>query len=158
MSAFSHSTAALLLAISVTTVSAAQAADAASKAKEASKFTASANQGFAQRFDLASAQDFEDAQRGLVAQIPDGVIKNAKGDMVWNGKQFEFIKGDAPDSVNPSLWRQEKLNNAAGLFKVAEGIWQVRGYDLANMTLVAGKTGFIHSVNRSFIVSSAFIP
>lgn len=117
--------------------------DNAAQPKAASKSTASANQAFAKRYDLASPQDFEDANRGLVAQMPDSLIKNSKGETVWDGGQFGFIKGDAPDTVNPSLWRQEKLNNAVGLFKVTEGIWQVRGYDLANMTLVAGKTGWI---------------
>ena len=58
-------------------------------------------------------------------------------------QRFDFIKGDAPATVNPSLWRQEQLNNAQGLFKVTDGIYQIRGFDIANMTLVEGKTGWI---------------
>lgn len=121
---------------------AAPAADPAAP-KPASKATVEFNRAFAQRYDLASPQDFEDASRGLVARMADETIRNAKGEPIWDGQQFGFIKGEAPETVNPSLWRQEKLNNAVGLFKVTEGIWQVRGYDLANMTLVAGKTGWI---------------
>ena len=105
--------------------------------------TAQANQQFGAALELGNQQDFEDASRGLVARMPNVPIKDAQGNTVWDGSQFAFIKGEAPPSVNPSLWRQEKLNNEAGLFKVTEGIWQIRGYDLANMTLVAGKTGWI---------------
>lgn len=105
--------------------------------------TAQANKQFGAALELGSPQDFEDASRGLVARMPNTPIKDAQGNTVWDGSQFAFIKGEAPASVNPSLWRQEKLNNEAGLFKVTEGIWQIRGYDLANMTLVAGKTGWI---------------
>ena len=111
--------------------------------KPAAESTRAANAAVAKAFDLASPQDYEDAARGLVAQLPDGLIRNDKGEAVWNGAQYGFIAGDAPDTVNPSLWRQEKLNNNAGLFKVTDGVWQIRGYDLANMTLVAGKTGWI---------------
>ena len=105
--------------------------------------TAQANRAVAAAYDLASPQDFEDAARGLVATLPGGVIRDAQGNIAWDGGQFAFIRGAAPGSVNPSLWRQEQLNNQAGLFKVTDGIWQIRGYDLANMTLVQGKTGWI---------------
>jgi len=71
--------------------------------------------------------------------LPDDRVKDEKGEVVWDGLQFRFIQGDAPDSVNPSLWRQEKLNNHAGLFKVTDGIWQVRGYDLANIDISIGQ-------------------
>lgn len=105
--------------------------------------TAQANRAFGVALDLANQQDFEEASKGLVATMPDPVIKNAQGDVVWDGTKFAFTQGDAPASVNPSLWRQEKLNNQVGLFRVTDGIWQIRGYDLANMTLVQGKTGWI---------------
>ena len=105
--------------------------------------TAQANRAVAAAYDLAQPQDLEDASRGLVATLPGGVIRDAQGNIAWDGGQFAFIRGAAPDSVNPSLWRQEQLNNQAGLFKVTDGIWQIRGYDLANMTLVQGKTGWI---------------
>jgi len=105
--------------------------------------TAQANRAVAAAYALADPQDLAQASRGLVATLPSSVIRNAQGDVAWNGGQFAFIQGAAPDSVNPSLWRQEQLNNQAGLFKVTDGIWQIRGYDLANMTLVQGKTGWI---------------
>jgi linear primary-alkylsulfatase len=121
----------------------APAASADDGPQAATATTAAANAAFGATLDLGNRQDFEDASRGLVATLPDPLIKDAQGATVWDGRQFEFIHGPAPASVNPSLWRQEQLNNHAGLFQVTDGIWQLRGYDLANMTLVAGKTGWI---------------
>ena len=132
---------ALALATALSAPAAAQAPDLA--AKPAVESTRAANAAFGKAHDLASPQDFEDAARGLMAQLPGGLIKNDKGEAVWDLSKFGFIAGEAPDTVNPSLWRQEKLNNSAGLFKVTDGVWQIRGYDMANMTLVAGKTGWI---------------
>jgi alkyl sulfatase BDS1-like metallo-beta-lactamase superfamily hydrolase len=88
-------------------------------------------------------RDFDDATRGKLAELSDPLVKAADGRVVWDTKRYDFIKGDAPASVNPSLWRQQMLNTAQGLFKVADGIYQIRGYDLANMTLVEGATGWI---------------
>ncbi|MEZ5662299.1 MAG: alkyl sulfatase dimerization domain-containing protein [Burkholderiaceae bacterium] len=121
----------------------AMAAAAQDLRKPASDFTAQANKSFGAALDLANPADFEAASRGLVARMPDGVIKTAKGDPAWDINRYDFVKGTAPDTVNPSLWRQGQLNNNTGLFKVTEGIWQVRGYDVANMTLVSGKNGWI---------------
>lgn len=92
---------------------------------------------------LSDMADFEDAKRGLLASVPHLEIHDGQGNPVWSQKQYEFIEGDAPDTVNPSLWRQEQLNNIHGLFQVTEGVYQVRGFDLANMTLIEGKTGWI---------------
>ena len=83
-----------------------------------------------------------DARKGFVA-APSGQIKDAQGQVIWDFDAFAFVQGDAPATVNPSLWRQATLNNQIGLFKVTEGIWQLRGFDLANMTLIQGKTGWI---------------
>jgi len=104
--------------------------------------TAKSNQQLAQTLDLANQQDFEDAARGLIAR-PSGKLLNADGSVLWDYERFDFVKGDAPASTNPSLWRQAKLNNYAGLFKVMDGIYQLRGFDLANITLIEGKTGWI---------------
>ncbi|ARN19664.1 alkyl/aryl-sulfatase [Piscinibacter gummiphilus] len=109
----------------------------------ASSITAAANKAFGAALDLGSKEDMQNATRGFIARLDDPVISNAKGEPVWDGRQFTFIRGDAPATVNPSLWRQEKLNNEVGLFEVTDGIYQVRGYDLANMTLVRGDTGWI---------------
>ena len=62
---------------------------------------------------------------------------------MWDFDAFQFVRGTAPATVNPSLWRQAILNNHIGLFKVTEGIWQLRGFDLANLTLIEGRTGWI---------------
>jgi alkyl sulfatase BDS1-like metallo-beta-lactamase superfamily hydrolase len=105
--------------------------------------TAQLNRAFGAGLPLADQRDFENARRGLIATMPDAAIKDAKGNVVWDNGRSAFIQGQAPDSVNPSLWRQETLNNIHGLFKVADGIYQLRSYDLANMTLVQGKTGWI---------------
>ncbi|MFV0681245.1 alkyl/aryl-sulfatase [Ottowia sp.] len=111
--------------------------------KPASSFTAQANKAVGQAYDLNNQKDFEAASRGFVARMPDGQIKTANGDLVWDINRYDFVKDAAPDSVNPSMWRQSKLNGNTGLFKVTEGIWQVRGYDVSNMTLVSGKNGWI---------------
>lgn len=82
------------------------------------------------------------ANRGLVAR-PTGVILGPDGKPLIDFTEFNFIDGKAPATVHPSLWRHAKLNAQAGLFKVTTGIYQLRGFDLANMTLVEGKTGWI---------------
>ena len=87
--------------------------------------------------------DFEEARRGLIASAPHLQIKDAEGASLWDMQQFDFIEGPAPASVNPSLWRQAKLNNIHGLFEVTPGIYQLRGFDLANMTIIEGNSGWI---------------
>ena len=111
--------------------------------KPATARTAAINQAFGASLPLADQRDFDDAKRGLIGVMPDPVIKNASGNVAWDTSRFDFVKGEAPASVNPSLWRQETMNSMYGLFQVAEGIYQIRSYDLSNMTLVAGKTGWI---------------
>jgi len=115
----------------------------ASGAVAATTFTAEANQAVADALPLADQQDFDDARRGLVASEPDLEIRTAEGKVVWRPKDYGFVDGQAPASVNPSLWRQARLNGIHGLFKVAEGIYQVRGYDLSNLSLIRGRTGWI---------------
>jgi alkyl sulfatase BDS1-like metallo-beta-lactamase superfamily hydrolase len=101
-----------------------------------------ANADVAKVYDLADARSFEDAARGLIA-APSGQVRDAAGRVIWDFDGFAFVEGAAPPTVNPSLWRMARLNNNAGLFKVADGIWQLRGFDLANITLVEGRTGWI---------------
>jgi len=93
--------------------------------------------------DFTLQQDYLDATQGLIAQEDHVHVLSKDGKTIWNTKDYDFMSGEAPDTVNPSLWRQEKLNNIHGLFKVSEGIYQIRGYDLANMTLIKGQTGWI---------------
>jgi alkyl sulfatase BDS1-like metallo-beta-lactamase superfamily hydrolase len=106
--------------------------------------TVAANRAVAESLPLADAQDFEDARRGFVASVPGLKVQKSDGRPVWDLGAYEFINdAPAPDSVNPSLWRQAQLNNIHGLFKVADGIWQVRGYDISNMSLIEGERGWI---------------
>jgi alkyl sulfatase BDS1-like metallo-beta-lactamase superfamily hydrolase len=88
-------------------------------------------------------QDFADARRGLLASEPEVVIEDARGRRIWDTTAYGFVSGDAPETVHPSLWRQARLNGIHGLFEVADGVYQVRGYDLSNMTLIRGATGWI---------------
>ncbi|MEN8160386.1 MAG: MBL fold metallo-hydrolase, partial [Myxococcota bacterium] len=104
--------------------------------------TAAANVAFGAALAIDDPQDFEDAKRGLVATDPEMEIALPK-DRRWSQRDFTFAEGNAPASVNPSLWRQTKLNNLHGLYEVTEGIYQVRGYDLANMSWIRGETGWI---------------
>jgi len=105
--------------------------------------TIEANRAVLRDLDFSDQQDFEDAARGLVAADPELQLRAADGSAVWNLPANAFIEGDAPASVNPSLWRQARLNNIQGLFKVTEGVYQLRGYDLSNMTLIEGDSGWI---------------
>lgn len=93
--------------------------------------------------DFADRQDFEFAERGFVATRADPRITAADGRVVWDLSADAHLAGPAPATVNPSLWRQAQLLSKHGLFKVADGVWQVRGFDLANATFIAGKTGWI---------------
>lgn len=128
-------------AATVAPVAADSAADAAGHTA-ATRATAAANAAVAKDLPLDDTQDFEDARRGLVASEPDLEIRK-EGETVWRPKDYAFVDGAAPESVNPSLWRQAKLNGIHGLFQVADGVWQVRGYDLANLSLIRGKSGWI---------------
>ena len=109
----------------------------------ASATTISHNAEVAAALPLAEEQDFADARRGLIAGDGDVVIRRADGSTVWDTTAYAFEQGAAPASANPSLWRQAALNNIHGLFKVADGVYQVRGYDLSNMTLIRGASGWI---------------
>jgi len=104
--------------------------------------TAKANEATAKAQDLSDPKSFEDAKRGFIA-APTGQVRDAAGNVIWDFDSYAFVKGPAPATVNPSLWRQALLNNQIGLFKVTEGIYQLRGFDLANITLIEGKTGWI---------------
>lgn len=88
-------------------------------------------------------RDFEAAERGFVAALDPSEIRDADGNVVWDANEFAFITGDAPDTVNPSLWRQSTLVSKQGLFEVTEGIYQARGLDLSNVSFIEGDTGVI---------------
>ena len=89
-------------------------------------------------FNWQDRQDFDFASRGLVHRPNDPDIRDQDGNIVWHHEQFEaFLKGDAPETVHPSLWRHALLNNFRGLFKVCDGVWQVRGESLASAWRIA---------------------
>jgi len=95
-------------------------------------------------FDWENKQDFEFASRGLIHRPDDAAVYDALGNIVWHHEAFEeFLHGDAPLTVHPSLWRHALLNNFRGLFKVTDGIYQVRGESLANVTFVESDNGYI---------------
>ena len=101
------------------------------------------NNAFLSKLPFADRADFEDVTHGFVATLPDAPVRGPSGNVVWSQKDFAFLEKDAPDSVNPSLWRQAQLNHSHGLFKVVDGLYQIRGFDISNMTLIEGDTGLI---------------
>jgi len=92
---------------------------------------------------FADTRDFDDAKRGLVARRQPNAVTADNGRVVWDNDTYAFIQGDAPDTVNPSLWRQSALVAMDGLFEVVPGLYQVRGMDLSNISFVEGDTGVI---------------
>ena len=116
---------------------------AAEAPKDATAATQQANNLLYNQLPFSDNTDFTDAHKGFVAPIPQDVIKGEKGNVIWDPQQYAFIKeGDkAPDTVNPSLWRQAQLINISGLFEVTEGVYQIRNLDLSNMTIIEGKEG-----------------
>jgi len=101
------------------------------------------NAAIAATLDWADAQDFDFASRGFIGTIADGKIRDAAGNVLRDLADEAQFSGPAPPTVNPSLWRNAVLGAKHGLFRVADGIWQVRGLDLANMTVIRGATGWI---------------
>ncbi|MFD3706612.1 alkyl/aryl-sulfatase [Nocardia sp. NPDC058658] len=101
------------------------------------------NQTLLRALPFGDTQDFADAERGFVAALIPGVVTKADGDVVWDIDAYSFLDGECPPTVNPSLWRQSQLCVKQGLYEVADGIYQIRGFDLSNMTLVEGDTGVI---------------
>jgi alkyl sulfatase BDS1-like metallo-beta-lactamase superfamily hydrolase len=89
------------------------------------------------------ARDFADAERGFVTALQPCVVKAADGRVVWDNDVYDFLTGDAPTTVHPSLWRQSTLAAKQGLYEVVEGVYQVRGLDLSNISFIEGDTGVI---------------
>jgi alkyl sulfatase BDS1-like metallo-beta-lactamase superfamily hydrolase len=120
---------------------------AADTAKPATEATKEANAAVLDALPFSNKQAFEDSKRGFIAPLENGgLVKNAKDDVVWDLPKFDFLAGDkaAPDTVNPSLWRQAQImQHFTGLFEVTEGIYQVRGLDLSNITFIEAPEGVI---------------
>ena len=119
----------------------AQTADFASK--PASNMTIAAQAAERASLPKDNGMDAKFAAQGFIATRTDPIIRNKDGKPVWNLAAYDWMKGDAPPTVNPSLWRHMTILRKNGLFKLADGVWQVRGFDVSNMTVIAGKTGWI---------------
>ncbi|WP_308367101.1 MULTISPECIES: alkyl sulfatase dimerization domain-containing protein [unclassified Microbulbifer] len=117
----------------------------AQESKPATEATRKENAAVEQQLPFEEQQDFKDVKRGFIAPLPDkGVIKNDEGLPVWDLSAYAFAQGkDAPDSVNPSLWRQLQLLSEGGLYEVVPRIYQVRSADLSNITFIEGDTGVV---------------
>jgi alkyl sulfatase BDS1-like metallo-beta-lactamase superfamily hydrolase len=102
-----------------------------------------ADQRADRRADLDDPGDFVDADRGWIASLDPGVVSAADGRVVWDNDAYAFLDADCPSTANPSLWRQGQLVRRQGLYEVVPGIYQVRGLDLSNMTLVEGSSGVV---------------
>ena len=131
----------MALSSSLSSISFAQAAD--ELRKDAAGPTQQANNALYDQLPFSDNTDFTNAHKGFIAPLPPEVIKGEAGNVIWNPGQYAFIKeGEkAPDTVNPSLWRQSQLINISGLFEVTEGVYQIRNLDLSNITIIEGKNG-----------------
>src|SRR5947199_2462110 len=112
--------------------------------KEASASVVAQQAAMLNALPFSDTADFDDASRGFLGTLENARIANAQGRVVWSLEPYGFLAEEkAPETVNPSLWRQSRLNMQHGLFEVVPGVYQVRGFDLANMTLVEGDHGVI---------------
>lgn len=120
-------------------------ANAKEEAKAATQYTQQVNQNYAKSLPFSDRQDFDDAQRGFIAPLLDeGILRDANGKVYYRADDYKFdINAAAPETVNPSLWRQSQINGISGLFKVTDKMYQVRGQDISNITFVEGEKGII---------------
>ena len=112
--------------------------------KPATPITCAHNRSVLDRLPFSDRADFEDAGRGFIGTLEKVEFRNADGRVIYSLEDYAFLADEqAPDTVNPSLWRQARLNMANGLFAVTERIYQVRGFDISNMTIIEGSRGVI---------------
>ena len=113
--------------------------------KPATAQTRQANADAVAQLPMSDRRDFDDASRGFIATLDDPLIRRADGVPVFDLSAHDFLKAtdDAPDTVHPSLWWHAQVNNHHGLFEVTDGIYQVRGFDMSNITIVEGDEGII---------------
>ena len=111
--------------------------------KDATAATRAANAALLAALPAEDGADFERASRGFIDTLPDARVE-VGGRVAWDLSPFAFEReADCPPTVNPSLWRQARLNLNHGLFKVTEGVYQVRGFDISNVTFIEGDAGFV---------------
>src|ERR1700720_811661 len=112
--------------------------------KDASASVIAQQAAMLQALPFSDTADFDDASRGFLGALEHAQITSAQGRVVWCLEPYGFLsEEEAPVTVNPSLWRQSRLNMNHGLFEVVPGVYQIRGLDIANMTLIEGDTGVI---------------
>jgi len=112
--------------------------------KDASPFVVAQHEATLKALPFSDVRDFDDAARGFLGTIDNAKIASPQGRLVWSLEPYAFLKDEtAPPTVDPSLWRQSRLNMNHGLFEVVPGVYQVRGLDIANMTLIEGDTGVV---------------
>lgn len=104
--------------------------------------TLAVNGAISQRLPLAREEDERNTARGWLATL-QGPVLRADGGVAWDPAWFDFLQSECPETANPSLWRHAQLNAKHGLFEVTDGVWQARGCDYANMTIIRGQTGWI---------------
>jgi linear primary-alkylsulfatase len=119
------------------------AAEVSFEPKPASESTQRVQQQIAAALPEDDGKDLEFATRGFIGTLEDPVIKKDDGEVIMDLARYDFVRGEAPDTVNPSLWRHVEVLAKHGLFQVAEGVFQIRGLDPANMTIVEGDTGWV---------------
>jgi len=114
------------------------------QSRDAEPATRAANEALVKSLPFSDRADFDDAERGFIATLPSGVIAGPGGKPAFDTRPYAFLQSDTvPATVNPSLWRQAQLNTVNGLFKVTERVYQVRGLDISNMTIIEGDSGLI---------------
>lgn len=113
------------------------------QAKGASGITAQKNREVYETLDFSDEREMEFAARGLICAPESLELVDAEGKVIWSQDAYAFLEEEAPDTANPSLWRNTRMNHLYGLFEVVEGIYQVRGYDMSNITFIKGDTGWI---------------
>ena len=137
-------TAALTFTMTVCgSLTAAAASELTAESKPATQYTIDANQEVYALLDFEDTAEFENATKGQIASPDTLDIYDENGKLVWSQTVYAFLDQDAPDTANPSLWRDTQLNHIYGLFEVTDGIYQVRGYDMSNVTFIKGDTGWI---------------
>jgi hypothetical protein len=118
--------------------------ESSSEPKDASPSVIAQHDAMLNALPFSDTRDFDDAARGFLGTIESATITNPQGRTVWSLEPYGFLAAEqAPPTVNPSLWRQSRLNMQHGLFEVVPGVYQVRGLDIANMTLIEGDSGVI---------------
>ncbi|KAH8430786.1 alkyl/aryl-sulfatase [Aspergillus melleus] len=113
------------------------------ESKPATQFIIDQQEKVRQSLPFDDKRDFVNAEKGFRCRLDPNRIKNDNGDVIWDNDAYHFLKTDSPDTANPSLWRQSKLAHLDGLYHVTDGIYQVRGLDLSNTTIIEGNEGLI---------------